>query len=303
VRKPGSEIWATFNPDQEADYVYQRFVVNTDPDAWVCEINWRDNPWFGPEMDTERRKLKALNDDLYAHVWEGKPRSAAGLLFKRHWFKRFDLGDEPKVLNCYMASDYAVTDADDPDVDREPDWTEHGVFGIDQHADLWALDWWSGQTDPHVWIQAWLTLGRRNKILTAFEEAGVILRSQNAAINRAMKVANTYLHRESLPSAGKKAERALGFAARAAAGAVWIPNTEWGDRLINQLCAFNGQDGRTDDMVDVCSLLARGLDEMADPAPAAESGKPKPAAMTLDWLDRHDKQDAADAAQRARYYR
>jgi PBSX family phage terminase large subunit len=36
IRKAGSEIWATFNPDQVTDYVYDRFVKNTDPDAWVC---------------------------------------------------------------------------------------------------------------------------------------------------------------------------------------------------------------------------------------------------------------------------
>ena len=54
----------------------------------------------------------------------------------------------------------------------------------------------------------------------------------------------------------------MGFAARASAGTVWIPNCEWGDRLVNQLCAFNGQDGRTDDMVDVCSLLGRGIDQV-----------------------------------------
>ena len=37
-------------------------------------------------------------------------------------------------------------------------------------------------------------------------------------------------------------------------------------RLLNQLCAFNGQDGRQDDAVDVCSLIGRGLDDMANGA-------------------------------------
>jgi hypothetical protein len=78
----------------------------------------------------------------------------------------------------------------------------------------------------------------------------------------AMRESGTYTLRMPLASAGDKASRALGFAARAAAGTVWIPNNEWGDRLVNQLCAFNGQDGRTDDMVDVCSLLGRGVDQV-----------------------------------------
>lgn len=275
IRKSGSEIWATFNPDQESDYVYQRFVRGKDPDALVVEINWRDNPWFGHEMDAERVKLKAFNDDLYCHVWEGKCRSLAGLLFKRHWFKRFRIGEHPPDLNVYMAGDYAGgPDPDDPHAD--PDWTELGVWGVDRHMDLWALEWWSGQEDPSVWIKAWLAMVRRHRPLKFFEEKGPILRAVHGSMELAMRETKTYVLREALDTAGSKASRALGFAARAAAGTVWIPDCEWGDRLINQLCAFSGQDGRTDDMVDVCSLLGRGIDLTwaANPPPPP---KPDPA--------------------------
>lgn len=302
LRTDGAEIWATFNPDDESDYVYDRFVKRGDPNAWVVEINWRENPWFNTAMNEERLQLKALNDDLYQHVWEGKCRSAAGLLFKRRWFKRYPLGKHPERLSLYLASDYAVTDVDDDTVQHEPDFTEHGCWGLDENGELWAVDWWSGQTDPHVWIQAWIALAKRHKPLMAFEEAGVIHRSQNAAINKAMREKQVFTHREVLPSAGNKASRALGFAARAAAGTVWIPECEWGDRLVNQLCAFNGQDGRTDDMVDVCSLLARGLDDMvnAHPPPAPKKQGPKP--FTGDWLERLDAQDEARSRERAAYY-
>lgn len=275
VRTTGAEIWATFNPDQETDYVFERFVKHRDPDAWVCEINYRDNPWFNDAMDVERLKLKALNDDLYQHVWEGKCRSLAGLLFKRHWFKRFRLGEEPRNLNLYMAGDYAGgPDPDNPDSD--PDWTELGLWGADRNMDLWALEWWSGQEDPSVWIKAWLAMIRRHRPLMHFEEKGPILRSVHGAMELAMRESKTYVLRQALDTAGSKAARALGFAARAAAGTVWIPECEWGDRLINQLCAFNGQDGRTDDMVDVCSLLGRGVD-MAWAANPPPPPKPDPA--------------------------
>lgn len=301
VRTDGAEIVATFNPDQETDYVYERFVKNADPDAWVQAISFRDNPWFNEAMETERLKLKALNDDLYQHVWEGKCRSAAGLLFKRRWFKRFDLGSEPERLNRYIASDYAAgPDPDNPDSD--PDWTEHGCAGLDDRGDLWFVDWWSGQEDPSVWVDAWLAMIRRNRPLAAFEEKGVILRTMDGAINKAMRQAKTFVHREALASAGNKASRALGFAARAAAGTVWIPNTEWGDRLVNQLVAFNGRDGKTDDMVDVCSLLARGLDEMVDAAKPPPPPKPKPKPFTEEWMSARDRADEREQAQRQRYY-
>lgn len=302
VRNAGSEIWVTFNPDQEADYVYDRFVKKTDEDAWVCEINWRDNPWFGREMDTERRKLKALNDDLYQHVWEGKCRSLAGLLFKRHWFKRYEPGQEPTNLSKYLASDYAG----EPDPDRpesEPDWTEHGVFGLDADEEIWIPDWWSGQESPDTWVKAWMALGRRHKPRMAFEEKGVILRTLNGTINRMMREAKTFIHREGLASSGGKYERALAFAALAATGIVHIPNTEWGDRLVNQLCAFNGQNGRVDDMVDACSKFAQGLDEVVGASKPPPKKKEPPKPHTEAYWAKRDREEVADEEARARYYR
>lgn len=302
IRKAGSEIWATFNPDQETDYVYERFVKNTDPNALVIEISWHDNPWFGAEMEDERRALKAVNDDLYNHVWEGHCRSLAGLLFKRKWFNRYELGKHPS-LNTFLASDYAG--GQDPDhPERKPDNTEHGCAGLDCNGDMWFTDWYTGEgEDPDVWIQGWLTLIRRNKPLMAFEESGVILRTTNGSIVKAMQKAKTYVQRVSIPSAGSKASRALGFAMLASAGQVWIPNTDWGDRLINQLCAFTGQDGRADDMVDVCGLLARGIDQMpeaaAPPPPPPEPPKP----FTDDWFAARDNADKLSESDRARYYR
>jgi phage terminase large subunit-like protein len=258
IRNAGSEIWWTYNPDQEEDYVH-RMAESGASDVLVVTINWDDNPWFPDELDAERLKLKAINEDLYDHVWGGKCRSIAGLLFKRHWFKRYDPGNEPKSLNIYMAGDYAGgPDPDNPDSD--PDWTELGVWGVDSNTELWAVDWWSGQEDPSVWITAWLALIKRHRPLMYFEEKGPILRSVHGTMELSMRMSPHKVIRQPLDTAGNKASRAMGFAAKAAAGTVWIPNTPWGDRLINQLCAFNGQDGRTDDMVDVCSLFGRGID-------------------------------------------
>lgn len=311
VRTTGAEIVATFNPDQVDDYVFDRFVAHTDPDAWVQEINWRDNPWFNEAMNAERLKMQAINDDLYQHVWEGKPRSLAGLLFKRHWFKRFDPGQEPANLNKYLASDYAgEPDPDKPE--NEPDWTEHGVFGIDENEHIWITDWWSGQESPDTWIKAWLALARRHKPLMAFEEKGTILRTLSGTINKMMRESHTFVHREGLASSGAKYDRALAFAALAATGIVHIPNTEWGDRLVNQLCAFNGQDGRVDDMVDACSKFAQGLDDVigaAKPPPGKvkrtdqDRKENAPPAFSEAYLEALNRDEDEDSERSKRYYR
>jgi len=302
VRTTGAEIWVTFNPDQQDDYAYKRWVLGNDPDAIVIQINWLDNPWWNPAMETERLKTLAVSQDLHDHIFGGQPRAKAGILFKRHWFKRFNLGDEPKGLRKYLASDYAgAPDPDDPEAD--PDWTEHGCAGLDHVGDMWFVDWWSGQEDPSVWIAALMQMGRRNKPVMAFEEMGVILRTTDGAIRRAAKATQTFVHRVPLASAGSKADRALGFAARAATGSVHIPNTEWGDMLIDQLCAFTGEDGRRDDMVDVCSLFGRGIDLMADGILPPEAKPAPPAPFTDPWFKQRDAADRDEDEKTARYYR
>lgn len=74
VRKPGSEIWMTFNPDLEDDAVYQLFVLSTPENASIVKVNWQDNPWFPEVLDEERRSLKIRSTDSYMHVWEGHTR-------------------------------------------------------------------------------------------------------------------------------------------------------------------------------------------------------------------------------------
>lgn len=293
IRKPGSEIWATFNPTQEDDPVYSRFVINTDQQAVVVQINWRDNPWFPAVLDVERRAMQAINEDLYQHVWEGQCRSQAGMLFKRAWFRRYDAA--PSALRIYMASDYAVT----PD---GGDWTEHGVFGLDPSGVLWALDWWSGQTDPDTSITAWLALVTRWRPVLSFDERGVILRAIDSAVRKRMAETGIFVAREALASAGSKADRALGFAARASAGAVRIPKTEWGERLLNQLTGFTGEDGRVDDMVDVCSLIGRALDSMTNAAPLPAKTAPL-VPFTEPWHAARDRHDADSRREAEDYYR
>lgn len=71
VRKAGSEIWMTLNPELETDAVYQEFVLNPPPGAIVIPMTWRDNPWWTDELEAERVRLETLDPDSYAHVYEG----------------------------------------------------------------------------------------------------------------------------------------------------------------------------------------------------------------------------------------
>lgn len=74
IRKPGSEIWITFNPRERDDPTYSRFVANPPDNALVLLVNWRDNPWFPAELEVERRASAERDPDEYSYVWEGQPK-------------------------------------------------------------------------------------------------------------------------------------------------------------------------------------------------------------------------------------
>ncbi len=100
-------------------------------------------------------------------------------------------------------------------------------------------------------------------------------------------------------------ERALGFAASASSGHVYLPrNQPWAERLVNQLCAFTGEDGKVDDGVDVCSLFSRGLDMTRNATKPPERPEPKKIEIgSRDHLEYEDRMREREAAERKRAYR
>lgn len=76
IRKPGSEIWISFNPELDTDDTYKRFVTDERTDAIVIHLTYRDNPWFPQVLEDERRHLQKTDPDAYDNVWEGHCRPA-----------------------------------------------------------------------------------------------------------------------------------------------------------------------------------------------------------------------------------
>lgn len=71
IRKDGSEIWVSFNPELEDDETYRRFVKDPPSSAIVVKVNWSDNPWFPEVLRLEKDELKKKDPDAYMTVWEG----------------------------------------------------------------------------------------------------------------------------------------------------------------------------------------------------------------------------------------
>lgn len=72
IRKPGSELWFSWNRTRKVDPVDVLLTQGSPPtDSIVVKANWSDNPWFPDVLDQERRDDQRDRPDQYDHVWEG----------------------------------------------------------------------------------------------------------------------------------------------------------------------------------------------------------------------------------------
>lgn len=83
IRKQGSEIWISFNPEEEADETYKRFVLHPPHDCWSKKVGWQDNPWFPDTLEAERVYMLETDPEGYEHVWGGHPKTIGdAVIFK-----------------------------------------------------------------------------------------------------------------------------------------------------------------------------------------------------------------------------
>ena len=113
IRKPGSELWFSWNPRHASDPVDGLFRSGpARPDAIVRHVSFRDNPWFPPVLDAERLWDRGRDPDKYAHVWEGAYQLHAESRVFRNW--RIDSLAVPEGSRPHFGADWGF--AVDPTV-------------------------------------------------------------------------------------------------------------------------------------------------------------------------------------------
>jgi phage terminase large subunit len=83
IRKSGSELWFSFNPDDEFGAVYSRFVkphlaeiesngFYEDDELYVCKVNMEDNPFAPDELKALSASMKETDYKKWLHIWGGE---------------------------------------------------------------------------------------------------------------------------------------------------------------------------------------------------------------------------------------
>lgn len=136
IRAEGSEIWFSWNPDDPGDPVdmlFQQLAGAEYPttsgaavgsDYVLAHVNYLDNPWVPSVSVDEANRMRALDDDAYAHIWLGG----------------YDAKSNAKVL----AGKYRIDE-----FEPQPDW-DGPYHGAD----------WGFAQDPTTLVRCWIN-GRR----------------------------------------------------------------------------------------------------------------------------------------------
>ena len=73
IRKEGSELWFSWNPQRATDPVDMMLRGATTPTgSKVVRANWSDNPWLPKVLEQERRDCLEATPERYGHIWEGE---------------------------------------------------------------------------------------------------------------------------------------------------------------------------------------------------------------------------------------
>jgi phage terminase large subunit len=193
IRKEGSEIWVTFNPELEADETYQRFVVRPPTNSIVVRITWRDNPFFTSVLQQEMEDLKARDPDAYENVWEGKCKKAVeGAIFAAQ-LSAAEGADPPRLTSVpYNPAKSVSTFWDLGWSDCVAIWFMQKIGfewrAIDYLEDSQkTLEWYIRelQKKPYVYDTDWLPHDGRHKTLAA---GGKSLEQQARELSRKVNI-------------------------------------------------------------------------------------------------------------------
>lgn len=145
MRKPGSRMIWTWNPEFDHDPVDQLFrgPAGPPPQSYVREVSWRDNPWFDATPLRQEMEHDYARDPIMAeHVWGGGYITAIEGAYFAAGLGRAKEDGRISVL------------APDPVIRRRAYWdigvADSTAIWIVQFVgrELWFLDYIEGQGQP-----------------------------------------------------------------------------------------------------------------------------------------------------------
>ncbi len=112
IRKEGSEIWISFNPDLETDETYQRFVVNKADNELLVKINYDQNPYFPEVLRKEMEHCKKVDPEAFDNIWDGNVRKYSNAQIFKDKFEVVEFETPNNNVQFLFGADWGF--AEDP---------------------------------------------------------------------------------------------------------------------------------------------------------------------------------------------
>lgn len=268
IRKPGSELWFSFNPRSASDPVDAFLRGHKPPEnAVVVRANWSDNPFFPAELEAERQHDKIARPDRYGHIWEGEYEPVAiGAIWDRATLHQHRRASVPDMARIVVAVDPAVSATAGSD--------EHGIIVVGQGHDGrgYVLDDVSLRGTPYQWASRAVAVMDRWGA-----DAVIIERNQGGDMcKHTLHSVRPFINVIEVTATRGKHVRAEPIAALYALGRVSHVGTF--DKLEEQMCQMTAAGFEGDGSPDRVDALVWGFTELfpsinrgaAKPAPRAE---------------------------------
>lgn len=181
VRKEGSEIWVSFNPDTKDVPTYKRFVTNAPTGALVVKVGWEHNPWRSKVLDDDRRDMQRDDPESYDNVYGGNVREfAEGAYFTEQMkdaIKFGRIGDaphDPSLLVWVFLDLGGAGQKSDPHAAWFIQATQTGTFNV--------MDYWEGNNVDLVKMATEVFIKRRDEL--GYKYAKIVIPHDGTHANR-----------------------------------------------------------------------------------------------------------------------
>jgi predicted phage terminase large subunit-like protein len=256
IRADDAEMWISFNTGLVDDPTYVRYVLEADDDVTLVEVSYLDNPLLSASSVKQAEKMRKMHPEKWEHIYGGKPkRTQAGGVFLPGKINIIDA--TPAGMTLVRGWDFAGTEIDPKQPNKEPDWTIGAKMG--RLGDRFIVDHvLRMRGKPHEVEEALVNTAHRD----GFEVEQSLPQDPGQAGKHQVQYFTSkllgYRVHSSLES-GDKVTRAESFASQCNVGNVDFVRGAWNDAVLKVLEGFNGKSGNWDDDVDALGRAFRRL--------------------------------------------
>jgi phage terminase large subunit len=116
IRADGSQIWLSWNPELETDFIYERVVKEGLQNCASLFINFDQNPWLPSVLRDEEQDMSARDPIRHRHIWLGEPLPAVESAIYFDEIARMEREERTRnmtfddILQTYIVMDLGIAD-------------------------------------------------------------------------------------------------------------------------------------------------------------------------------------------------